>query len=52
MRIFAHRYKYRHDRRREVLRKALKRGDVILLQETDEGWLYEITQEMKARLRL
>jgi citrate synthase len=52
MRIFAHRYKYRHDRRREVLRKALKRGAVKLIQETEEGWLYEIAPELKKELRL
>lgn len=52
MRIFAHRYKYRHDRRRTVLLRAWKRGAVTLLQETQEGWLYEITPELKKELHL
>lgn len=45
VKTFVHRYKWSHDRKRKQLRKALKRGIVKLLEETKEGWLYEIPDD-------
>lgn len=46
-RIFAHRFKYSHDRRRRQLKRAADRGEVKLLERTTDGWLYEVPDDFK-----
>lgn len=44
--VFAHRFKYSHEKRRKQLRRALKDGIVQLLESSDEGWLYAVPADM------
>lgn len=48
-RIFAHRFKYSHDRRRRQLRAALRRGEVKLIERNQDGWLYEVPDDFKTQ---
>lgn len=44
--VFAHRYKWSHDKRRKQLRKAHKEGLVTLLEESAAGFLYHVPEDM------
>ena len=44
--VFAHRYKWSHDKRRKQLRKACKEGLVTLLEESAAGFLYHVPEDM------
>lgn len=41
---FVHRYKWSHHNRRRQFRRAAKQGIVRLLEESKDGWLYEIPE--------
>lgn len=43
--IFAHRFKWSHERRRRVLRRKLREGKIVLLERRKEGWLYGIPSD-------
>lgn len=51
MKIFVHRYKWSHDKRRKVCRKALKLGEIKLVEETKDGWLYEVSDLIKSKIK-
>lgn len=44
--VFAHRYKYSHEKRRKQLRKACNDGLVQLIESSSEGFLYAVPDEM------
>jgi len=43
MRLFIHRYKQSKDRLRKKARKLCKEGKITLLEQSREGFLYDIT---------
>ncbi len=43
--VFAHRYKYSHEKRRKQLRRACKDGIVQLIEERPEGFLYAVPED-------
>ena len=45
--LFAHRYKWSHDKRRKQLRRALTDGLVTLVEESAAGWLYSVPVGME-----
>lgn len=50
--VFAHRYKWSHNKRRHHLKKWLKEGKVKLLAKEKDGWLYEvIDSEISERIK-
>ena len=49
--VFAHRYKWTHDKRRRVLRKALKEGEVELVERQKDGWLYRVPDTFKKDIK-
>lgn len=46
MKVFVHRYKDSHSKRRKVLRRKLKEGKVTLILKNKDGWLYEIPEKL------
>lgn len=42
MKVFVHRYKWGHAKRRKQLRRACRDKKAKVVQETKEGWLYEV----------
>lgn len=40
--VFVHRYKWSHDTKRQKYKKLFKKGKVIMLENTKDGWLYGI----------
>ena len=43
--VFVHRYKWSHDKRRRILRQALKHDKVKLVLKNKDGWLYEVPND-------
>jgi len=43
--VFAHRYKYSHEKRRKQLRKACKDGIVTMLESSPDGFLYQVPDD-------
>jgi hypothetical protein len=39
--VFLHRYKYSHDKKRAKYRKLLRMGKVKIIEQNKDGWLYE-----------
>ena len=50
MKIFAHKYLYRHEHRRKILRRWAKKGLIELLSVSKEGRLYEVSSKEKAAI--
>lgn len=46
---FVHRYKWSHDKKRKYYRRQLKAGNVVVLEETNVGWLYGIPNGVKLK---
>jgi len=49
--IFVHRYKWSHEKRRKQLRKAAKEGEIKLLEKLYDGFLYEVPDDFKLAKR-
>lgn len=49
MKVFVHRYRWSHEKRRRQLRRALADGFVSLLAKLDDGFLYEVPANFKVR---
>lgn len=48
-RVFAHRYLYRHDKRRKQLRKLAQAGEIQIVERSRDGWLYEVPGDLKIK---
>lgn len=40
--LFVHRYRWSHDKRRSKLKKKLKMGQVEMIEQTRDGFLYKV----------
>jgi hypothetical protein len=41
VKVFVHRYKWSHDKKRKKYRRLLKENKVKLLLQNKDGWLYQ-----------
>lgn len=48
--VFVDRYKWSHDKRRRVLRRAEKDGKVTLLYKNKGGFCYSVPDDFKKKL--
>jgi len=49
--VFVHRYKWSHEKRRKQLRKAAKNGEIRLIENSHDGFLYEVPNDFKLAKR-
>jgi hypothetical protein len=50
-RFFVHRYKHRHDKRREIAKDACRYGEITLINQSCKGWLYEAPDDYNPEKR-
>lgn len=48
-RVFVHRFRWAHDRRRQQMKQLLKEGTARLVATTHDGKLYEVPDEVKVK---
>lgn len=49
--MFVHRFKDSHTKLRKMLRKERKNGNVSLVRQNKDGWLYEVPQELGVHIK-
>lgn len=47
--IFVHRYKWSHDKRRKQTRRDCKDGKITMLEQNQDGFLYAVPQDYRVK---